>query len=114
MEDFKPKQVFVEIDSNSSLFDLAEKINKEVGLGFDHCFEFNNSFNFLLPNLSSKVYDLFTDLYNEGEDVEPTNGESVKKTKIKNVWKEIGDKMNYLHDYGSTRFFCVELVNREG
>lgn len=56
---------------------------------------------------SERKYELFTDL----PDIEPTGAESVKQTKVKEVWKNIGDKMMFLFDYGDEWKFLVELVN---
>ena len=44
------------------------------------------------------------------EGIEPTGAGSVKKTKISEVWKNIGDKMLFLFDYGDNWLFVVELT----
>ena len=44
------------------------------------------------------------------EDIEPTGAESVKKTKISDVWQKVGDKMLFLFDYGDNWLFVVEFV----
>ena len=46
----------------------------------------------------------------EGESLEPTGAKGVKKTKIKDVWQNINDKMMFLFDYGDNWQFTVELV----
>ena len=44
------------------------------------------------------------------EGIEPTGAESVEKTKISDVWKNVGDKMLFLFDYGDNWLFTVELI----
>ena len=44
------------------------------------------------------------------DDVEPTGAKSVKKTKINEVWKNMGDKMLFPFDYGDCWYFVVELM----
>ena len=53
------------------------------------------------------MYELFADMKDEG--IEPTGAGSVKKTKIGEVWKKVGDKMMMLFDYGDDWRFVVEL-----
>jgi len=59
---------------------------------------------------SKERYELFTDLIEEGENIEPTGAGSVKKTKTKEVWQNIGDKMLFLFDYGDSWQFVIELI----
>jgi hypothetical protein len=101
----------IEIPENTSLYKLAEAIVGVYNFDFDHCFGF---FSKIAENHyfdSKKKYELFTDLIEEGEDIEPTGAESVKKTKIGEVWQNIGDKMMFLFDYGDNWQFIVELIN---
>lgn len=46
----------------------------------------------------------------KSKDIEPTGAESVKKTKINKVWKNIGNKMLFLFDYGDEWLFVVDLI----
>ena len=100
----------IEVLENTSLYKLAEAIVGAYNFDFDHCFGF---FNKIAENRyfdSEKKYELFTDLIEEGEDIEPTGAGSVKKTKISEVWQNIGDKMMFLFDYVDNWQFVVELV----
>ncbi len=103
------KNIFreIEIAETASLYKLAEAIVGAYDFYFDHCFGFfskiteNDYFN------SERKYELFTDV--EDKDVEPTGAESVKKTKVLNVWQKPGDKMMFLFDYGDNWQFVIEL-----
>lgn len=98
----------IEILEDTNLYKLAEIIVGAYNFNFDHSFGFfskiaeSNYFD------SEKKYELFTDLEDEG--IEPTGAGSVKKTKAKEVWQSIGDKMMFLFDYGDNWQFIVELI----
>ena len=100
----------IEVGENVSLYKLAEAIVGSYNFYFDHCFGFfdDTGSNYLK---SEKKYELFTDLIEEGELLEPTGAGSVKKTKVKEVWQNLGDKMLFLFDYGANWKFIVELIN---
>ena len=100
----------IEIPENTSLYKLAEAIVDSYNFNFDHCFGFFNKIAERGYFKSEKKYELFTDLIEEGEDLEPTGAGSVKKTKVKEVWQNIGDKMLFLFDYGDSWQFAVELI----
>ncbi|MFH1838277.1 MAG: hypothetical protein ABH808_02150 [Candidatus Kuenenbacteria bacterium] len=102
----------IEILENSSLYKLAETIIDAYNFDFDHCFGFFSEIDDRRCFDSEKQYELFTDLIKKGEDIgiEPTGAGSVEKTKIKEVWQNIGDKMMFLFDYGDNWQFVVELV----
>ena len=89
-----------------SLYDLAEKIVGEYKIDFGHCFGFFRDVESDFYLKSKEKYELFTDLIEEGEGLETTGALSVKKTKIKDVWKNPGDRMLFLFDYGD----CLEWV----
>lgn len=98
----------IEVPENINLYKLAEAIIASYDFNFDHAFGF---FSKIAENRyfdSDKKYELFTDLKDEG--IEPTGAESVKKTKISDVWKKVGDKMLFLFDYGDNWQFVVELI----
>jgi len=101
----------IEVLENTSLYKLAKAIVDSYNFNFDHCFGFFSEIverGYLKK--SERKYELFTDLIEEGEDLEPTGAGSVKKTKVKDVWQKIGDKMLFLFDYGDNWQFVVELV----
>lgn len=107
---FRDKEISrdIEINESASLYKLAEAIVGAYDFDFDHCFGF---FSKIVENRffdSERKYELFTDLEDEG--IEPTGAGSVKKTKISEVWKNVGDTMLFLFDYGDNRLFVVELV----
>lgn len=95
----------VEIAESGNLLKLAEAIIKVYDFDFDHVFGFFSTISEQWYK-SEKKYELFTDM----NDVEPTGAESVKKTKIDEVWKNVGDKMLLLFDYGDNWLFVVELI----
>lgn len=99
----------IEIPENANLYKLAEAIVNSYNFDFDHCFGFFSKIAEYGYFDSEKKYELFTDLEKEG--IEPTGAGSVKKTKIKEVWQNIGDKMLFLFDYGDNWQFVVELIS---
>lgn len=98
----------IEILENASLYKLAEVIVGSYNFNFDHCFGFFNKIAESRYFDSEKKYELFTDLGDEG--IEPTGAGSVKKTKTKEVWQSIGDKMLFLFDYGDNWQFIIKLI----
>lgn len=100
----------IEIPESVSLYRLARAIVDAYNFYFDHCFGFFSRMSESRYFDSERKYELFTDLIEEGERIEPTGAGSVKKTKVKEVWFEIGDKMMFLFDYGDDWQFAVRLV----
>ena len=98
----------IETAEDINLYKLAEAIVGAYGFDFDHAFGFfskiaeNGYFN------SERKYELFADMKDEG--IEPTGAGSVKKTKISQVWRKVGDKMLFLFDYGDNWQFVIELI----
>ena len=107
---FCDKKVIREIEvlESSNLYKLAEAIVKSYDFDFDHAFGFFSTISESGYFKSEIKYELFTDLEDEG--IEPTGAGSVKKTKIGEVWKNPGDKMLFLFDYGDSWLFVVELI----
>lgn len=105
------KKVIREIEAleNINLYKFAEAIVDAYGFDFDHAFGFFSTVTdgWGLTK-SDKMYELFADMEDEG--IEPTGAKSVKKTKIDEVWKKVGDKMMFLFDYGDDWRFAVELI----
>lgn len=106
----RKKEKIILISEDVSLYDLAEKIVSEYKIDFGHCFGFFRDVesNFYLR--SKEKYELFTDLIQEGEDLEPTGALSVKRTQVKDVWKNTGDQMLFLFDYGDCLEWIVESL----
>ena len=108
---FRTKSVArdIEVPASTSLYKLAEAIVAAYDFDFDHCFGFFSTIAESRYFDSDRKYELFTDLIEEGQDLEPTGASSVKKTKVSDVWRTIGDKMLLLFDYGDNWLFVVEL-----
>ena len=100
----------IEVPASTNLYKLAEAIVAAYDFDFDHCFGFFSTIAESRYFDSDRKYELFTDLIEEGEDLEPTGAGSVKKTKVSDVWKNVGDKMLFLFDYGDSWLFVVELI----
>lgn len=99
----------LEVAGEINLYRLAEAIVGAYDFDFDHAFGFFSKITsgWQLTE-SEEMYELFADLASQG--IEPTGAKSVKKTKINEVWKNIGDKMLFLFDYGDDWRFVVELA----
>lgn len=100
----------IEILGDVSLYKLAEAIVDAYNFDFDHCFGFFSEVGGGRRSNSERKYEIFTDLIEEGEDLEPTDVGPVKKTKVSDVWKRVDDKMLFLFDYGDNWEFIVELI----
>ena len=101
----------IEVAENISLYQLAKAIVKAYDFNFDHCFGFFSQVSPYGYFGSEEQYELFTDLIEEGEEIEPTGAGSVKKTKVNEVWRKLKDRMMFLFDYGDNWRFLVELVD---
>lgn len=101
----------IEISESANLYKSAEAIVGAYNFCFDHCFGFFSEIDETRYFDSERKYELFTDLIEGGEGLEPTGAGSVKKTKVKDVWRKVGDKMMFLFDYGDGWQFLVELIN---
>lgn len=97
----------IEVREDSSLYDLAEAILDAYGFDFDHAFGFFNQTGEDYSN-SDQKYELFADM----EDVAADHPESrsVRRTKVAEVWKILGDTMLFLFDYGDMWRFTVQLT----
>jgi len=94
----------IEIDPSQSLYKLAEAIVTAFGFDFDHAFGFYSG---LKPSTLMRTlprYELFADM----GDAAPGVG-GVKKTRISQVFAEIGHTMVFLFDYGDGWLFRVSL-----
>ena len=98
------------VPSNCSLYELAEAIITAYQFSFDHAFGFFSDVTEGSYFESERKYELFTDLIQEGEDLEPTGAESVRETMVSDAWHAIGEKMMMLFDYGDDWRFEIKLV----
>ncbi|MBU0999509.1 plasmid pRiA4b ORF-3 family protein [Patescibacteria group bacterium] len=87
-----------------SLYNFAKVITQAFNFYFDHCFGFYD--NFQRYHDSKKAYELFVDI---GEEPLTSITKGVKRTKIQQAFKNPGDKMPFLFDYGDGWYFAVEL-----
>jgi hypothetical protein len=100
----------IEIPEAFSLYRLAEALIGAFGFDFDHAFGFFDSDQGTGHIFAAeRKYDLFTDMIEEGEDIEPTGAGSVKKTMVSEVRREPSDRMVMLFDYGDDWRFTVVL-----
>jgi len=94
----------IQIAGTKSLYNFAKVITRAFDFDFDHCFGFYDN---LQKYHSSKIsYELFVDI---GEAPSSATVKGVKKTKINQVFKNIGDIILFLFDYGDGWYFTVEL-----
>ena len=104
----------IEIPEAFSLYRLAEGVIGAFGFDFDHAFGFFDSDQGTGHIFAAeRKYDLFTDMIEQDQDIEPTGAGSVKKTMVSEVWRKQGDRMVMLFDYGDDWRFTV-LVKAEG
>lgn len=96
----------IEILGGSTLYKLAETIIDAFNFDFDHCFGFfsNTEGDYFK---SKKKYELFADLEDEG--IEPVDSGSVKKNKVKDVFKKEGEEMLFYFDYGDSWEFIIKF-----
>jgi len=92
----------IEVESRRSLADLAKAIVGAFDFEFDHAFGFYSSGRDL--RRAKPKFELFADM---GEE---TNAGSVKKTRIKEAFPNVGHTMLFLFDYGDDWRFVVEVT----
>ena len=96
----------IEIDSEKSLYDLAEGIVQAFDFDLDHAFGFYSKLTEYCLDSPIK-YELFADL--EGGE---SDAGSVKRTKVAQAFPNVGSKMLFLFDYGDQWQFKVEVIGR--
>ena len=105
MGDFKEKVLRkIQIAETKTLYNFAKVIVSAFNFQFDHCFGFYDKFERYCD--SKKIYELFEDI---GEERSKPWAKGVKKIKIYQVFKNPGDKMMFLFDYGDCWHFAIEL-----
>ncbi|MFZ2521989.1 MAG: hypothetical protein WAX44_02035 [Minisyncoccia bacterium] len=95
-----------------SLYELADLILNAFEFDFGHAFGFFDKVTEGFYYNSARSYELFADLIEEGQDLEPTGSGSVKKTKISSVWGKPGEEMMFMFDYGDDWRFRVKLMGQ--
>jgi Plasmid pRiA4b ORF-3-like protein len=94
----------IQIAGTKSLYHFAKIITKAFGFCFDHCFAFQERLE--KGSFKGRVFELFVDI---GE--EPTSPEArgVQKVRIEEAFRNPGERMIFLFDYGDNWNFFVEL-----
>jgi len=96
----------IEVLESFSLYELAEAIVGAYDFDFDHAFGFFKTVTGGWNGMAnSERYEIFADL----DPKEAHGAKSVKKTTIGGVWKNIGDNMLFLFDYGDEWRWIVTL-----
>jgi len=100
----------VEITADKPLSKLAEGIIDSFGFDFDHAYGFFSSLDYHCYSSPVK-YELFADMDDDMSSDLPGISKplSVKKTKSGDAFIELGQKMQFLFDYGDEWRFLVEL-----
>lgn len=100
----------IQIAGTKSLYQFAKVITQAFDFDLDHCFAFYERLDGHF--FAGKAFELFVDI---GEEPTVTGAKGVKKVKIRQAFKSLGEKMIFLFDYGDGWQFNVELKEiREG
>ena len=94
----------IQIPGTKSLYSFAEVITGAFGFYLDHCFGFYDTLN--IRKNSKKAFELFVDI---GEEPTASVAKGVKKIKISQAFRNIGERMIFLFDYGDGWQFNVEF-----
>jgi Plasmid pRiA4b ORF-3-like protein len=94
----------VEIASGQSLAKLAEAIVRAFDFEFDHAFGFYPDTKSGAVMRGRPAYELFADMG------EATGTQSVRKTRIGDAFREVGQAMTFLFDYGDEWLFRIKLT----
>ncbi len=94
----------IQIAPTKTLYNFAKVITQAFDFEFDHCFGFYDTLQD--RKNSKKMLELFVDI---GEESRP-HANGVKKTKISQAFKDIGERMIFLFDYGDGWQFNVEFL----
>jgi len=97
----------IEIGGASSLYALAQAIIRSFDFDFDHAFGFYDKLKGSIYDSAAR-YELFVDM---GES--DGKAQSVKLTRVADVFGAVGTKMRFLFDYGDEWIFLVELIKRK-
>jgi len=94
----------IQIAPTKSLYNFAKVITQAFDFEFDHCFGFYDTLKD--RKNSKKAFELFVDI---GEEPSGAMTKGVKKIRISQAFKTIGEKMIFLFDYGDGWQFNVEF-----
>jgi hypothetical protein len=96
----------IEVESRTTLSDLAEAIVHTFDFEFDHAFGFYSKLTGREVMRSQPKYELFADMG------EQTNAKSVRKTRVADAFPDVGHTMLFMFDYGDDWRFVVEVIGR--
>ena len=96
----------IEVESRTTLSDLAEAIVHAFGFEFDHAFGFYSKLTGRDVMRSQPKYELFVDMG------EQTGAKSVRKTRVADAFPDVGHTMLFMFDYGDDWRFVVEVIGR--
>ena len=94
----------IKVESRQTLRDLAETIVHAFDFDFDHAFGFYSKLTGQDVMRSQPKYELFADMG------ERTEAKSVKKTRVEDVFPDVGHKMLFMFDYGDDWRFVVQVI----
>jgi hypothetical protein len=96
----------IEVESRTTLSDLAEAIVHAFDFEFDHAFGFYSKLTGRDVMRSQPKYELFADMG------EQTTGKSVRKTRVADAFPDVGHTMLFMFDYGDDWRFIIEVIGR--
>lgn len=99
----------IEATEDKTLAKLAQWIVKAFDFDLDHAYGFYNSLKLNYFD-SDEKYELFSDMDSGVEPIGKGIPKSVEKTKISSVFTQLGQKMQFVFDYGDEWRFLVEYV----
>ncbi len=94
----------IQMAETKSLYNFARVITKAFGFCFDHCFGYYDRLDH--KKECQKAFELFVDI---GEEPTCRAAKGVKRVKLAQAFKKVGDKLMFLFDYGDQWEFHVEL-----
>lgn len=98
----------IRIAGTKSLYHFAKIITKSFGFFFDHCFAFQEKLE--KGVFKGRVFELFVDI---GEEPTSPKSRGVQKVRIEEAFRNPGERMIFLFDYGQSWHFFVELKEIE-
>ena len=96
----------IEVESRTTLSDLAEAIVHAFDFEFDHAFGFYSKLTGRDVMRPQPKYELFADMG------EQTTAKSVRKTRVADAFPDVGHTMLFMFDYGDDWRFGVEVIGR--
>jgi hypothetical protein len=102
----------IDVATNASLWKLAEAVTDAFGFDFDHAFGFYSDLGDFYQSSKTR-FEMFADMEDaDGWPPEPGQSPagSVKKTKVGQAFTKIGQRMQFIFDYGDEWRFVVEMT----